>query len=187
MAYVTSLGPDATLLDVYRAYPALAAPVLALGEAAFTLTNQLSRGECELLGTYISSLNGCDYCRSIHGEATVVCGIDRSALPTADDHPAYGGPRWAPIFAYVHTLTLRPAQVEPSQLVALAQANWDDAVIVQLAAICAFFNVLNRLADGLGLTGDATFFAAAGQRIGTMSYGGTAALLGLLPANDRAE
>jgi uncharacterized peroxidase-related enzyme len=181
MAHISLLGANATLVDVYRRYPAMAAPVLALGEAAFTLTGELSRVECELLGSYISSLNRCDYCRHIHSEAAVVCGLDRTMLPERAEPPTYGGPRWAPIFAYVQILALRPAEVETAHVAAVREAGWSEEVVVQLATLVGFFSVLNRLADGLGLAGDAAFYAAAGQRLGTISYRGTAELLGLTP------
>lgn len=85
-----------------------------------------------------------------------------------------------PIFAYVQALAVRPAEVGTAYVAAVREAGWsDDVVVVQLATLVSFFSVLNRLADGLGLVGDAAFYAAAGQRLGTISYRGTAELLGL--------
>lgn len=84
MAHVTGLGEAPTLLDLYRRYPALAKPLLALAHAAFTLTAELSRAECELVGAYVSQLNGCGYCRGVHGAAAIACGIARPALPAPD-------------------------------------------------------------------------------------------------------
>lgn len=180
MAHLDSLGPSANLLDVYRRYPALARHVLGLAEAAFTLTGRLSHAECELLGSYVSLLNRCEYCHGIHTEAAVVAGIPRAAIAaTSEGAPTYGGSEWAPVFAYVKALALDPSSVGQRHVQALTDAGWPDDVIAQLAAISSAFSVLNRLVEGLGLSVDPAFYAQAGKRLATVGYGGTARMLGL--------
>ncbi len=50
---------------------------------------------------------------------------------------------------------------------------------MQVAAVTVVFNSLNRLADGLGLKADDSFFKQAGERLATKDYGGTADMLGV--------
>ena len=174
MAHLPSLD-NATLLDVYKRYPPLARHVLGLAEAAFTLTTEISRAEGEMLGTFVSQLNGCDYCRRVHGEAAVACGL----TPPTSIEPKYGGDRWQPVFAYVRTLTLSPGSVSAEQVTALLEAGWSEEAVVQLAALVCTFNTLNRLVDGLGLSAEPEFFTAAGARLADVGYAGTVELLGL--------
>lgn len=180
MAHTDHLGANPNLLDLYRRYPAIAKHVLGLAEASFTLTDQISHGECEMIGAYISRMNGCGYCAGIHTEAAVASGIDRATLPTAGiDPPSYGTEKWSRLFAYVRALTLQPASVDRTLVQSLIDAGWQEDVIAQLAAICCAFNVLNRLVEGLGLSADPSFYAQAGKRLATVGYGGTAKMLGV--------
>ncbi len=174
MAHLPSFE-NSTLLDVYKRYPPLARHVLGLAETAFTLTDEVSRAEGELLGAFVSQLNGCDYCRGVHGEAAAVCGI----TPPSRGEPEYGGARWQPAFAYVRTLTLSPGSVTPEHVSALLAEGWSEDAVAQFALLTCIFNTLNRLVDGLGLSAEADFFAAAGARLADVGYAGTAELLGV--------
>lgn len=181
MPHLNSLAANATLLDVYRRYPPLARHTLGLAAAAFDLTGEISHAECELLGAYVSALNGCAYCHGIHTEAAAAAGVPRGALEAigAQSPPAYGGARWEPVFAYVAALTAEPHGVRRDHVVALTQAGWSDDAIAQFAAVCCVFNVLNRLVEGIGLSADAAFYAQAGKRLASVGYAGTARMLGL--------
>jgi len=173
MAYLSSF-PDATLVDVYKRYPPLAKHMLGLAEASFGLSNEISRAECEMLGAFISQLNGCEYCQHIHSEAATACGL----TPPRSTAPNYGGARWHAVFDYVRALTLVPASVTQTHVNALLE-DWSEDTVVQLAALCCVFNSLNRLVDGLGLSAEADFFTAAGLRLANLGYAGTARQLGL--------
>ena len=174
MAHLTGLQ-GATLIDVYKRYPPLAKHVLGLAETAFTLTGEVSRAEGELLGMFVSLLNGCDYCRGVHGEAAAACGI----TPPSTSEPEYGGARWRPVFHYVRTLTLAPNSVTPEHVSELLEAGWSEDAVAQFALLTCTFNTLNRLVDGLGLEAESDFFTAAGARLAEVGYHGTAQLLGV--------
>jgi len=181
MAHLSSLGANPTLVDVYKAYPGIARHTLGMAEASFKLTDQLSHAECEMLGAYISRLNGCDYCAGIHTEATVAAGLERTVFETDPDtsKPAYGGARWRPVFALMELLTLSPSRVDQDAIDALVKQDWSDDAIIQLTAISCTFNVLNRLVEGLGLSADEAFYQQAGKRLASVGYGGTAKMLGV--------
>ena len=174
MAHLSTFD-NATLLDVYRRYPSLAKPIRELAEAAFALTDEVSRAEGELLGTFVSQLNSCDYCRNVHAEAAAACGI----TPPQTSRFDYGGARWEPVFDYVHTLTLSPRSITTGHVTALLEAEWSEDAMTQFAALSCVFNTLNRLVDGLGLQADEDFFASAGTRLAQIGYSGTAERLGL--------
>ena len=166
---------NATLLDVYKRYPPLAKHVLGLAETAFTLTSEVTRAEGELLGAFVSGLNGCDYCRGVHGSAATACGL----TPPKANEPEYGGARWQPVFDYVRTLTLAPGSVAPEHVSALLKEGWSQDAVAQFALLTCTFNTLNRLVDGLGLSATGDFFTAAGARLADIGYAGTAELLGV--------
>ncbi len=102
MSHLETLGPDATLLDVYRRYPPLARHMLGLAEEALRMTEALTRAECELLGAHVSALNDCAYCRGIHVEVARAAGMEEAALAgveqgRAPTYRASAGSRFSPM------------------------------------------------------------------------------------------
>ena len=55
------------------------------------------------------------------------------------------------MLAYVEQVTRDPRQVQPDTLDGLRQAGFDDRAILQITAITAWFNYINRMADALGV------------------------------------
>ena len=51
---------------------------------------------------------------------------------------------------FVEALTLRPAEVGPETMEPLREAGLSDRDIEDVAAVCALFNVIVRVADTLG-------------------------------------
>jgi uncharacterized peroxidase-related enzyme len=52
---------------------------------------------------------------------------------------------------YVTTLTRRPAAVTETDIKALRREGFDDGAIHEICAVTAYFALVNRLADGLGV------------------------------------
>ncbi len=48
-------------------------------------------------------------------------------------------------------LTRTPAAMNEEDVEALRTTGWSDEEILNAAAVCAYFNFINRLADGLGV------------------------------------
>ena len=52
---------------------------------------------------------------------------------------------------YAHKLTLTPSKITESDIVRLREVGLSDSAISDAAHVIAFFNYINRLADGLGV------------------------------------
>jgi hypothetical protein len=57
MSYLPSLKPDSVLLDVFRAYPDAARPLLDYHEALLRGPSPFTVAERELIAAYVSGLN----------------------------------------------------------------------------------------------------------------------------------
>jgi uncharacterized peroxidase-related enzyme len=55
------------------------------------------------------------------------------------------------ILRYAVKLTLHPAEMRQEDVEALRRAGLDDGAIHDVAQVTGFFNLYNRLADGLGI------------------------------------
>ena len=53
--------------------------------------------------------------------------------------------------AYAEKLTARPAAMSAADLDLLREAGWDDRAILDGCQVIAYFNYINRIADGLGV------------------------------------
>lgn len=114
----------------------------------------------ECVASYVSILNDCPYSLSNHwanaahliGDAAKA-GAIRRALDARDPGAALG-PREAALFAYAGKLTLSPADMAKSDVDALRAAGWDDGEVLEVNQIVGYFNYVNRLLNGLGVTTD---------------------------------
>ncbi len=55
------------------------------------------------------------------------------------------------LLRYAARLTQEPASVTRADLDALHAEGWDDRAILDLNQVVAYFNYVNRIADGLGV------------------------------------
>jgi uncharacterized peroxidase-related enzyme len=80
--------------------------------------------------------------------------LSRDDLPdriTADPDGTPLPSRLRAMLDYALALTRRPAEVGPEQVVALRQAGLSDEEIHRVASVVAYFNFVNRIAEGLGV------------------------------------
>jgi len=55
------------------------------------------------------------------------------------------------MLAYAIKLTLTPGDMAQADVVALREAGFEDAALLDVCQVVAYYNYVNRLADGLGV------------------------------------
>jgi uncharacterized peroxidase-related enzyme len=60
-------------------------------------------------------------------------------------------PRRVAMLQYAEKLTVTPAAVREDQVSALRQAGFQDADVLAIAEVVAYYAYVNRIADGLGV------------------------------------
>lgn len=123
--------------------------------------NALPRWLLELVGVYVSRLNACDYCVKHHREGLAKALGDRGQaerLETAlgDENAAQEllGERERAVLSYAQRLTLRPSDVDETQIRALRKAGLDDGEILEVNQVASYFAYANRTVLGLGVVTD---------------------------------
>jgi uncharacterized peroxidase-related enzyme len=174
MSYLPSLPRDAVLLDVFKAFPDTAGPLLDYHQVLLRGPSPFSVAERELIAAYVSGLNACHYCHGVHATTAQTFGIPEGLLSDliADLDTATVGERLRPVLRYVRKLTLTPSRMTPSDAEEVFAAGWDEQALHDAVSVCALFNFMNRLVDGLGIdAGESYFTTAAGRLSRDAGYG----------------
>jgi uncharacterized peroxidase-related enzyme len=181
MSFLRSLKPEAGLLQIFQAFPETARPLLQYHEVLLRGDSPFSAAERELIAAYVSGLNNCNYCRAVHSQTAVALGTRAELIgnlfanPQTDDVD----PRMRPVLAFVRKLTLSPGKITAADVDSIFAAGWNDRALHDAVAICALFNLMNRLVNGLGVEALESYTKLAAQRL---AGGGYAHLLNLLPS-----
>lgn len=138
---VHSLNPDAmgNHLDLYM--------TLMFGKSG------LSRKEREAIAVVVSAENDCAYCINHHIEALKRYIEDEETLgmlATADGLETLE-PRLSNIVRHAEKLSSAPGAMTESDLGELRAVGLSDSDILDLTLITAYFNFVNRIAQGLGV------------------------------------
>lgn len=114
----------------------------------------------EVISSWVSILNTCPYSLANHwaNAAHLIGDPERSdrilaALETRQPETVFEGCELA-LLVYAEKLTLRPAEMEKSDVDALRAAGVDDGEILEANQIIGYFNYVNRLLNGLGVSTD---------------------------------
>jgi uncharacterized peroxidase-related enzyme len=179
MSYLKSLPAETTLLQVFRAYPGPAKHLLAFHELLLRGESPFSPGERELIAAYVSGLNSCAYCHGIHTVTAEAFGVPEGLLAAAlaDLDSAPLDARLKPVLAYVGKLTLTPAKMTDADAEAVFAAGWDERALHDAVLVCALFNFMNRMVEGIGIRADEAYATESGERLKDAGYAGLAELL----------
>ncbi|MGN9845418.1 carboxymuconolactone decarboxylase family protein [Nonomuraea sp. H19] len=175
MPYI-ELGNDAPgIAGLVRYRPETGRVLNELAEVLLRGDNTLSRGERELIASYVSTLNGCRFCAMSHGAfaAAQLPGGQPVVAETCSD------PGTAPISGKLRALLRVAAAVQrsgtavtPEDVAAAKEAGATDIEIHDTVLIAAAFCMYNRYVDGLSTTApdDPALYAHRASHIVTHGY-----------------
>ncbi|MFM9082975.1 MAG: carboxymuconolactone decarboxylase family protein [Actinomycetota bacterium] len=112
--------------------------------------SHLPAADRELIAAFTSTLNGCRYCHCSHAAFAGSLGASADDLETAESGDPTGH-RLEPLLAYVKKLTLAPSEIAESDRRAVIAAGFTDDELKDAIAVCAAFNLFNRLVEGHGI------------------------------------
>ncbi len=112
----------------------------------------------ETIASYVSILNGCAYSLSNHwSNARHLIGdskrADRMERALKEDAPeqAFEGAELA-MLSYARKLTITPGAMIEADILSMHALGIDDGQILEINQIIGYFNYVNRLLNGLGVT-----------------------------------
>lgn len=153
MAHIT-LDPQLPGIRGPMAFrPETARPLNELAEVLLRSDNSLSRGDRELIATYVSALNDCFFCQNAHGglaQHYLQCDMkfiddvkkDYAAMPLSD--------KLKSLLAIAGSVQKGGKNVTPEQIENARKLGATDREIHDTVLIAAAFCMFNRYVDGLG-------------------------------------
>ena len=155
--------------------PETAKPMNELVEILMCGPNTLTPAERELIATYVSSLNDCYYCQTIHGAiaAAHLDGDEELVKRVKADF------KHADISAKLKALLVIAAKVQkggksvtPEDIVQARSEGATDLEIHDTVLIAAAFSMYNRYVDGLGTTQprDEALYRERGKQVAREGY-----------------
>ena len=149
----SSLPDNPSLRDVLLLFPKASNELMAFIEQVMRTESPLSIGHRELLATFVSSLNSCQFCYGAHLAFSRAFGIedDKIASLLEDIENAAIEEELKPLFRYVKKLTLEPSKMQKKDAEEVYRAGWSEAALFDAVQVCSLFNMMNRLVDGTGV------------------------------------
>jgi uncharacterized peroxidase-related enzyme len=151
---ITRRGKVSNILKVHSLNPAAMSGHLDLYMTLMFGKSGLSRAEREAIAVVVSATNDCAYCVEHHAEALrrYIDDPDTlSMLMEADGLEALE-PRLSNIVRYAEKLTSAPGAMTETDLGELRAVSLSDNDILDLTLIVSYFNFVNRIALGLGVS-----------------------------------
>ncbi len=148
------LGAPTEFTQLGSLHPDLVYERLRLYKVVEDVPSSLTEPE-RLLAVYLTSvLNDTPHCASGARAKLESLGVDDGLVARVEADPvdpSTGDDRLDLVLRYASTLTRSPGGVTAAQLDGLRAAGLDDADIVALNNLVAYYNYVNRVATGLGL------------------------------------
>jgi len=179
MTFMKKLPPNAKVFDAFKTWPAIYDPWTETCQQILRDSpSALTAAERELIGTFVSKLNQCHYCYSVHNSAVGAYGLDPALVTKLVDDigAAPVSDKLKPLLRYVRKLTLEQSRMVPADAQAVYAAGWSEDDLHIAIAITALFNFMNRFVHGLGIQEDPAYTLAAGGRLKAHGYAGSSRL-----------
>jgi uncharacterized peroxidase-related enzyme len=133
--------------------PETAKPLNELAEVLLRSDNSLTRGERELIATYVSSLNDCFFCQNAHGgiaQHYLQCNMDFIDKVKADYQSTPISEKLKSLLAIAASVQKGGKHVTATQVEKAKSLGATDLEIHDTVLIAAAFCMFNRYVDGLG-------------------------------------
>lgn len=153
-AITNARGKLSNIMRVHSLHPGAMLAHMELYRQLLFTRSGLSRAERELIGVVVSARNRCAYCVRHHAEALKAYWKDGDRVQAAIDDYRQSGltARQEAMLDYAVRLTDDPAGVSEDHVHRLRDVGLSDRDILDVNLIASYFNFVNRIAEGLGVT-----------------------------------
>lgn len=175
MAHIPVAADLPGIRGLFAFRPETAAPMNELVEILLRGPSSLSPGERELIATYVSSQNDCQYCHTIHGAIAAAHLGGNEALV----EQVRRAPGEAPVSSKLRALLAIAGKVQKggrrvtdADVAAARREGATDLEIHDTVLIAAAFCMYNRYVDGLAtaIPDDPAWYRERGRKVAEIGY-----------------
>jgi uncharacterized peroxidase-related enzyme len=175
MPHIALNSSEPGIRGLLRFRPETGRPLSELAEVLLRGPSTMTRGERELIGAYVSALNGCRYCASSHGAcaaAQLPEGMTLVEQVCGDAANAPVSAKLAALLEIASAVQQSGLQVSEKHVDQAREAGATDMEIHDTVLIAAVFCMFNRYVDGLATVApeDPVVYAAGAQRLVADGY-----------------
>lgn len=135
----------------FQERPAKYMMLLSFAQEILREEGSLSSVDREVIAAYTSKLNGCEYCCGSHTEFAASLGATDQDIEMIETEKIESH-KLASILNYVKKLTLAPSTISNEDRLLVHEAGFSDEQLKDAIAVCAAFNLFNRIVEGHGVT-----------------------------------
>jgi uncharacterized peroxidase-related enzyme len=150
----SKLGEPAEFTMLGSLYPDVVEERLRLYRVVEACPSRLTAEERVLAAFVTSLLNGTAHCASGLRHRLAALGWTAPQVGAVDDDPEAvrtGSPRLDAVAAHAAKLTTEPTAMSPADIDRLRSVGLGDLEVLDLNNVVAYYNYINRVANGLGL------------------------------------
>lgn len=188
MSRFSSLPSPPQLGDAFRQFGRGTWPLMVFHDEVLRGSSEWSVADRELMAAYVSAVNACGFCHGAHRQIAEIQGIDPALFDDILVAPesAAIAPGLAAVLTYIGKLTREPASITDADAAVVFASGVSEQALFDAITICALFNFMNRIVEGVGVTGSAPALEATRARHEEMRdslepYQAFARSLGLAP------
>ena len=150
----TDRGKLSNIMRVQSLHPGAMQAHMDLYMAVMFSPSGVRREERELIAVVVSAANGCEYCVSHHAAALHAYWRDEERVRKAcvDFRTLDLPERTRSMLEYAERLTRNPAAVTEQHIEAMREHGLSDEDILTVNLVASYFNFVNRIAEGLGVS-----------------------------------
>ena len=171
MSILKSHPGPLSLRDIFGLMPAHAVGIVHYYESVMRGPSPLSAAERELIYSYCSHLNGCDYAYTSHSACATALGIDAAVFRAMKKGaPLPIRPQLKPILRYARKVTLKPSTITPADAKSIYAAGWREQALIDTIVVTSLTAWINRVLDGFCASVPAAKGRAAGRALAAGGY-----------------
>jgi uncharacterized peroxidase-related enzyme len=175
MAYIELHNDFPGIRGLMAFRPECARPLNELAEALLCAESTLTRGERELIATYVSHLNDCFFCQQAHGgiaQHLLACSTDYIDQVKADFNQTDLSQKMKALLTIAASVQHSGKSVTQDQIDTAIAEGATEREIHDTVLIAASFCMFNRYVDGLGTWApqDRNFYIQRGKQRADEGY-----------------
>lgn len=142
------------ILQCFATHPALLRHMMELAKEMLFVDGALGRANKELISTFVSASNRCDYCTDSHAYSFRMQGGSDGAvkdLLACNPDAASLAPQQRALLRFASKISENSQAVEPADMKAMRVAGFTDLQIAEAIHVTALFATFNRVVNAFGL------------------------------------